>query len=264
MQLTVEELKALEIGDWVWVIDFATKSGCYKQINDICEEEDWIWFEEDCGASHFPDYGKEWIAYKNKEQAERSLPDVEKKCCANCRNKGFAENKCDKLTKLFEENGLQYEQDLYSSNNDKWIKRHDLMEDNCCDDFESRWLEYPIAVAETTVSQPTYNTGLGHKVGQLVKIRPYGKEYGDKTYLGLYLGDLPISIHQGFNSETHILNIFTHNNPAIFIPQIGKIVFGCESWWGEIDNPDELKDITDECINSQWYVKALQELNKKD
>lgn len=68
--LTIEELKALPVGDWVWFIDLNENTGSYKQINDICEEDDWMWFEEDCSASYYSDYGTKWIAYKNKEMAE--------------------------------------------------------------------------------------------------------------------------------------------------------------------------------------------------
>jgi len=34
-------------------------------------------------------------------------------------------------------------------------------------------------------------------------------------------------------------------NPAIYIPKIGKVIYGMESWWKVINNKEELKDITD-------------------
>lgn len=56
--LTIEQLKALEVGDWVWVIQVGNdKSGGYMTISAINQK----------AYSH---YGKEWLAYKNKEQAE--------------------------------------------------------------------------------------------------------------------------------------------------------------------------------------------------
>ena len=259
--LTIEELKALPKGEWIWCVDITNLNyGSYIQkdteSNTMFNQLSWV--------LSYSDYGKSWLAYKNKEQVDSDFRDISLKCCENCRNKGFAENKCDKLTKLFEEHGLRYEDGVYSSSIDRWHKRHDLMKEFCCDDFDSCWLEYPIAVTEVKCSHPRYNEGLGHQVGQLVKIRPCKEEYGNKTYLGFYLGDLPLSVHQSFNSESHILTISTHNNPAIFVPQLNKIIFGCESWWQEIANADELNDITDECINNQWYVKALKSLDKKE
>ena len=32
-------------------------------------------------------------------------------------------------------------------------------------------------------------------------------------------------------------------NPGIFVPELGKIIYGCESWWSEIDNPEDLRDM---------------------
>ncbi len=263
--LTIDELKALKVGDWVWISRLNNKraSGYVTDINFTAKMFTCKSINRVSTTARIADYGKTWTAYKNKEEAEKSTPDIKKKCCNNCRCKGFGEDRCDKLNKLFSDNGVQYEDGVYSSSNDKWLKRNDIMEDTCCDDFDSRWLEYPIAVTEVECSQPEYNKGLGHKTGKLVKIRPCGEEYGNKTYLGFYLGDLPISIHQSYNSATYQLHIFTHNNPAIFVPQLNKVIFGCESWWGKIDNPEELQDITDECINNQWYVKALKDIDKK-
>ena len=44
-------------------------------------------------------------------------------------------------------------------------------------------------------------------------------------------------------------------NPAIFVPELGKIIFGMESWWGRIKSEEELKDITDGDIENVWHVK---------
>jgi len=53
-------------------------------------------------------------------------------------------------------------------------------------------------------------------------------------------------------------------NPAIYIPKIGKVIYGMESWWKVINNKEELKDITDNDINNVWYVQALKILGDKD
>ncbi len=67
--LTIEELKALEVGDWVYVEkeNFST----YRQKTGN---------SDDCFPAYLGDfrtdelsystYGIKWIAYKNKEQAE--------------------------------------------------------------------------------------------------------------------------------------------------------------------------------------------------
>jgi hypothetical protein len=48
------------------------------------------------------------------------------------------------------------------------------------------------------------------------------------------------------------------NNPAIYVPELRKIIFGCGSWWSEIESPDEIKDITDDDIENCWYVRLAK------
>lgn len=67
--LTIEQLKALEVGDWVWIKDQMADRGMYAQI---CMNAQGIYLE---GKNYgvFPNYsyyGKTWLAWKNKEQAE--------------------------------------------------------------------------------------------------------------------------------------------------------------------------------------------------
>lgn len=81
----------------------------------------------------------------------------------------------------------------------------------------------------------------------------------DKTYLGFLLGDLPIGLYIRHSPETLELSCSTTGNPAIFAPELGKIIFGMESWWGRIKSEEELKDITDDDIENVWYVKMLKE-----
>jgi hypothetical protein len=102
------------------------------------------------------------------------------------------------------------------------------------------------------------------KVGKLAKIRPCGEEYGNKTYLGIFLGDIPQSPMVSHNSETGVLKIRAHCNPAIFVPDLNKVIFGCESWWSVVENEKDLdKEITDELIQNQWYVRLAKLMGGK-
>lgn len=111
-------------------------------------------------------------------------------------------------------------------------------------------------------TQPFQEGFMGHKIGSLVKIRPCDDK---KTYLGFYLGELAkgssISV-----SEDKIQLEWSGHNPAIFVPELGRIVMGYESWWGEIENEDQLKQISDDDIQNVWYVKLLKAMaeNKKE
>lgn len=71
--LTIEELKALKVGDWVWLCGKYENFGEYseyREIDEVCDDclvfavgVNRMWFE-------YSDYGTKWLAYKNKEQAE--------------------------------------------------------------------------------------------------------------------------------------------------------------------------------------------------
>lgn len=62
-------------------------------------------------------------------------------------------------------------------------------EEECeqCIRFNSRYIEYPIFVNKIE-NRPIKAHSMGHQIGSLVAVRPCGEEYGDKTYLGIYLG----------------------------------------------------------------------------
>lgn len=187
--------------------------------------------------------------------------DLQQKCCMNCRHGGLFVH-CDKLKAMpkYAELCEEHIQEVGS-----WLeksdKKHKLMRTICCDDFENAWLEFPIAVKEVVTNEIEYNEGLMHNMGSLVKIRPCGEEYGNKTYLGFYIGDMPTHVYSSYNPESNILTIKNSTNPAIFVPELKKIIFGYESWWGEIKNEEELKEITNEDIDNIWYVKLFKKLN---
>lgn len=49
-------------------------------------------------------------------------------------------------------------------------------------------------------------------------------------------------------------------NPAIWVPDQNRIVWGMGSWWGIIEKEEDLKKITNQDIENVWYVKALKAL----
>lgn len=105
-----------------------------------------------------------------------------------------------------------------------------------------------------------------YDVGGFVAVRPCGKEYEGKTYLGILLGEFPqgVSYSQSKEDPDVIEVKLSHGNPAMYVPSLKKTIFGCESWWNKIKQPEDLKDISDEDINSTWYVQALKAMNDKE
>ena len=75
--LTIEELKALEVGDWVWMIQpecqgrYITKTYGNDSEFPVCDYT--------CKFL-YTDYGTKWLAYKNKEMADSKGEIVELPC----------------------------------------------------------------------------------------------------------------------------------------------------------------------------------------
>jgi len=126
-----------------------------------------------------------------------------------------------------------------------------------CGRFKSRYIEYPLTI-QGIKNKDIDTDGLGHTCGCLCEIKPCGKEYEGKSYIGFYLGDLPISIRSSYDEKTGILTNSTMNNPAIFVPELKKIIYGCESWWREIRSVEDFKGISEEEIENVWYVQILK------
>lgn len=128
-------------------------------------------------------------------------------------------------------------------------------------------IQYPITVDKIVFdnSKQTYdpNGWRNNEVGKFVAIRPVNKEDSDKTYLGIYLGEFAVSIGASYDKDTKELKIsrFMYN-PAIFVFDLNKVLFGYESWWCIIKSEKDLQQITDKDIENVWYVKALKQLQE--
>lgn len=125
-------------------------------------------------------------------------------------------------------------------------------------------IEYPIQVDKLTFEKTSVvEDGWMHKAGTFVGVRPVDKEYGGKTYLGIYIGEIALSTVARYDSKQKELIVGPAlHNPAIFVFDLGKIIFGCESWWYKIESEEQLKDITNEDIDNVWYVKALKHIEQ--
>ena len=100
-------------------------------------------------------------------------------------------------------------------------------------------------------------------IGKLVRVRPCNEKYKNKTYLGIKLGDIALGSNMKMVDDKTIQLEYSHFNPAMYVPELDEVIYGCGSWWSEIKNEDELKEITDEDIHNTWYVKLAKELDKK-
>ena len=98
------------------------------------------------------------------------------------------------------------------------------------------------------------------EVGKLVRVRLCDD---DKTYLGVYLGELARAPMAYTRSDSQNLIVSLYQNPALFVPALSRIVWGDESWWSIIDSEDDLRNISNDDIASQWYVRLAKALFSK-
>jgi hypothetical protein len=127
-------------------------------------------------------------------------------------------------------------------------------------------IEYPITINKINFNEITklYDPYgyRGKDIGKFVAIRSVHDKDGDKTYLGLYLGEFAVSLGVSYDKDKGELTVQRHMyNPAIYVFDLNKILFGYESWWGIIKSEEQLKTITDKDISNVWYVKALKQIS---
>lgn len=126
------------------------------------------------------------------------------------------------------------------------------------------YLRYPITISGIAFGEAEIISHKRRENGAFVAVRPCDKELKNKTFLGIYIGEVALSQSVSFHRETGVLNISPGMyNPAIWVPDLKRVVFGCGSWWGVLKTPDDLKQITDADIDNIWYVKAMRSVGAK-
>ena len=118
-------------------------------------------------------------------------------------------------------------------------------------------IEYPLTISGIAFGGAPLRTS--RKSGRLVRVRPCDRE---ETFLGIMLGDFPLSMSAIHDRDSGVLSFrIGQHNPAMWVPSLSKIVFGCQSWWSTIEKPEDLKSITDERIHDTWYVKLAEQMS---
>ena len=114
-------------------------------------------------------------------------------------------------------------------------------------------INYPIEVTGVNWGNPCILPK--NRKCQLVAIR---QACNDKTYVGIHVGDFPLGIEASYHPDSGVLSLLNAcYNPAVVIPDLGKVVMGYEAWWRRIRSEEQLKEITDGDIQNTWYVELL-------
>jgi hypothetical protein len=125
-------------------------------------------------------------------------------------------------------------------------------------------MQFPITVEDITFDgdpEPITPTRLcGAPAGAWVAVRPVKDNPENKTYLGVMLGDYqPPSVR--FDRESGMLIIGKGvGNPAMWVPDLKRVVMGWGSWWRKMESETDLRQISDADIENVWYVRALKDL----
>lgn len=149
--------------------------------------------------------------------------------------------------------------ELEASDSEGYISNEEC---EVCECYKSRYIEYPIQV--NAVETEKLEGMMMYASGCLVRIKPCAEEYEGKTYLGLYLGHLPMMSSISYDEERQVLKVGAVHNPAIYVFALKKIIFGAESWWCKINSPEDMKEISGEEIDNTWYVKLLKTMCQEE
>lgn len=99
-----------------------------------------------------------------------------------------------------------------------------------CPHFKSKYIQYPITVKEI-INRPIEDSRKD-KIGSPVKIQ-ICQEDGkvSRSYDGIFMGELCIEIHTAYNEQTQTVINTPISNPAIYVPELKRLVYGYESFW---------------------------------
>lgn len=135
----------------------------------------------------------------------------------------------------------------------------DVSECEGCKDFVSQYIDLPLEVDDILIDDIEYRRPHDREHGTLVRVRPCDERYGGKTYLGILVADAPMQLSVSYDRDEKTLSVHPSMlNPMMVLPDTGDIVWGCESWWSAIEDPSELRDVTDEEIEGTWYMRLLR------
>lgn len=88
-----------------------------------------------------------------------------------------------------------------------------------CQKYRSKYIQFPISISGIENQQiPTEPEG----ICRWVRIRPSSSKFEDRTYLGIFLGTLPIGISTSYEENTGKLSNHVVCNPAILVPDLKR------------------------------------------
>lgn len=108
-----------------------------------------------------------------------------------------------------------------------------------CPFFEDTRIRYPLTVTDIEMEDFLSLASSLDEPGTPVIAR-FMEDGKPMTSLGFFLGDFVISPVVSYDKEDGVLSVKGLRNPAMFVPSVGRVVWGCESWW-HVTNEEDLR-----------------------
>lgn len=132
-----------------------------------------------------------------------------------------------------------------------------------CKSYKARWLQFPIEVNEIINSPVVPDKLYPAEPGTLCRVRLCGSLDGTKPLIGIYAGELPDEIYSSYDCKTKSVVNQLSKSTAIFVPELKRLVYGCECFWSVIKSRQELKDLVSSDTDFAFYSKFLKPERKK-
>ena len=119
--------------------------------------------------------------------------------------------------------------------------------DKCakCKRFKSKYIEFPIQVnsidhsmTDTMEYRDTYLFGQKYGKGFNVTLR-LASGTDNKDYDGHFVGECPTGIITSYSKKRKKLILKPLSNPAFWVPELKRLVFGYECWWAHKGNANK-------------------------
>ena len=153
---------------------------------------------------------------------------LKQKNCATCKLR----TSCDLIYDKLKENKVsnQYAQELVSM---YYI----------CNDYQAMFIKYPIVVNGIS-SDCSFDYHNDQKnIGKFCIVSVNAISYDEDVHIGLFLGELPISIISLYDNKNQEVKNKFMLNPAIYVYKFNKIFYGMNMRWKFIESQDDINVI---------------------
>ena len=135
-----------------------------------------------------------------------------------------------------------------------------------CDDFDPIYIQFPITVNEITndLAFDTFNRE--KHVGEWCVVVLNAEGYDEEMHVGIYLGELPLTVHALYDKKNSTITNRFHNSPAILLPVFHKVFYGYNMRWKFINEEDDFKNLSQKDTKDyQDYIEiAKKQLTKSE